>query len=49
MLAEGVEFIMPIEFTEMSAMDAYVPVLAAAIIEDWLDFDGNFEATEYEG
>ena len=34
MLAEAVEFIMPIEFTEMSAMDAYVLVLAVAIIED---------------
>jgi hypothetical protein len=49
MLANAVEFIIPIEFTEMSAKDAFVPVLAAAIIEDWLEYDGSFEATAYEG
>ena len=49
MLANAVEFIIPIEFTEMSARDVFVPVLTAAIIEDWLEYDGSFEATEHEG
>ena len=47
-LANAVEFIIPVEFTEMSAKDALVPYLAAAIIDDWLDFDGCFEAVECE-
>ena len=49
MLADAVEFILPLEFTEMSAKDIFAPILSAAIIEDWLEYNGSFEATEYEG
>lgn len=49
MLADAIEFMMPIEYTEMSAKDAFVPILAAAIIEDWLEYDTDFEAIEYDG
>jgi len=48
-LANAAEFIIPVQFTEMSANDALVPVLSAAIIEDWLEYDATSEATEYEG
>ncbi|GHV18979.1 hypothetical protein FACS18949_04200 [Clostridia bacterium] len=48
-LAEAVDFTVPSQFTEMSATDALVPVLAAAIIEDWLEYDSTSEPTEYEG
>jgi hypothetical protein len=48
-MAHAVDFIIPIEFTEMGAKDAYVPVLAAAIIDDWLEYADSFEATEYDG
>jgi hypothetical protein len=46
MLANSVEFTIPVEFTEMSARDTLVPILAAAIIEDWLEYDNSFVATE---
>lgn len=46
-LANAVNLIIPIQFTEMSANDSLVPVLSAAIIEDWLEYDVNFEATRY--
>jgi len=45
-LANAVEFVVPVQFTEMSANDALVPFLSASIIEDWLDYDTNSEATE---
>ena len=48
-LANAVEYPLPEKFTEMSAQDAFIPILSAAIIEDWLDFDSTFETTEYEG
>jgi len=48
MLANSVGFIVPIEFTEMSAKDSLVPILSAAIIEDWMEYDGSFEPTEHE-
>ena len=47
-LANAVDFIVPVQFSEMSANDGVVPFLAAAIIEDWLDYDANCEPTEYE-
>ena len=48
-LANAIELTVPIEFTEMSAKDRLVPILSAAIIEDWLEYDGSFEPTEYTG
>jgi len=46
-LADAVDYSIPPQFTEISANDAFVPFLSAAIIEDWLDYDANCEATEY--
>ena len=48
-LANAVDFSIPIQFTEMSANDSLVPILSAAIIEDWLEYDSSCEATEYVG
>ena len=48
-LANAVDFSVPIQFTEMSANDSLVPILSAAIIEDWLEYDSSCEATEYVG
>ena len=48
-LANAVDFLIPIQFTEMSANKSLVPILSAAIIEDWLEYDSTCEATEYEG
>jgi len=48
-LANAVDFIIPVQFSEMSAYDGLVPFLSAAIIEDWLEYDANCEPTEYEG
>lgn len=45
-LTNAVELDVPVYFTEMCANDALVPFLSAAIIEDWLDYDTNSEATE---
>ena len=45
-LANAVEFIIPVQFVEMSANDEIVPVLSAAIIEDWLEYDSTSEKTE---
>jgi len=47
-LANAVDFIVPVQFSEMSANDGLVPFLSAAIIEDWLDYDASCEPTEYE-
>ena len=38
-LSDAVDFVLPLPFSEMSANDALAPVLAAAIIEDWLEYD----------
>ena len=48
-LANAVEFIVPVLFTEMSANDVLVPFLSAAIIEDWVEYADANEATEYAG
>ena len=45
-LANAVDHPLPSQFTEMSANDNLVPVLSSAIIEDWLEYDTNCEATE---
>jgi len=44
-LANAVEFSMPIQFTEMSANDSLVPILSAAIIDDWLEYGETCELT----
>jgi len=49
MLANSVNFTVPIEFVEISAQDLFVPILSVAIIEDWLEYSDSFEPTEYEG
>ena len=38
-LSDAVDFVLPLPFSEMSAIDALVPALSAAIIEDWLEYD----------
>ena len=48
-LANATEFNVPVLFTEMSANEALVPFLSAAIIEDWLEYDSTCEASEYIG
>ena len=48
-LANAVDLTIPYQFTEMSANDSLVPILSAAIIEDWLEYDAVCEATEYTG
>ena len=48
-LANAVDFSIPIQFTEMSANDSLAPFLSAAIIEDWLEYDSTCEATEHIG
>ena len=48
-LANAIDFTVPVQFSEMSANDRLVPFLSAAIIEDWLEYDANCEPTEYEG
>ena len=46
-LANAVECSMPAQFTEISANDALVPVLSAAIIEDWLEYTASIEPVEF--
>jgi len=48
-LAEAVDFLLPIQFAEVSANDTFIPILSAAIIDDWLEYDNTCEATKYEG
>ena len=40
-LSDAVDFVLPLPFSEMSAIDAHVPILAAAIIDDWLEYDAT--------
>lgn len=47
-LANAVDFIVPAQFSAISANGALVPILSAAIIEDWLEYDVTSEATEYK-
>ena len=46
MLAESVALSLPAQFYEYSACEATIPVLSAAIIEDWLDIDGELEEVD---
>jgi hypothetical protein len=47
-LTNAVEFSVPVQFTEMSANDVLVPILSAAIIEDWLDYNATCEVEVVE-
>ena len=38
-LAEAADVMVPFLFTEMSANEMLIPILSAAIIEDWLEHD----------
>ena len=40
-LSDAVDFVLPLIFTEKSANDALAPILSAAIIEDWLEYDAT--------
>jgi len=43
LLASITEVDLPVPFSEIVANEAAVPVLCAAIIEDWLEMDGEYE------
>ena len=45
-LANAVDFIVPLRFSEMSARDEFVPIMSAAIIEDWVDYAMTFNDEE---
>jgi hypothetical protein len=42
-LAESVSVTLPAQFYEFSSRELAIPILSAAIIEDWLDIDGELE------
>ena len=48
MLAESVEVTLPPQFYEYSKRELAIPILSGAIIEDWLDIDGELEEIEDE-
>jgi hypothetical protein len=48
MLAESVEVTLPSQFYEYSKRELAIPILSGAIIEDWLDFDGELEEIDDE-
>ena len=47
-LADAADLTLPLQFYDMSVRDSLVPVLSAAIIDDWLDYSMTCGATEYE-
>lgn len=42
-LAESVEVALPEQFYEFCKREQVIPILSGAIIEDWLDIDGEME------
>jgi hypothetical protein len=44
-LANAVDIIVPAQFVAMSAKDDMAPILSAAIIEDWDEYDSTHEVT----
>ena len=46
MLAESVGVTLPLQFYEYSKRELVIPILSGAIIEDWLDIDGEYEEVE---
>jgi len=47
-LSDAVDFVLPRPYSEMSACDMHVPILSAAIIEDWIEFHDTSEVSEIE-
>ena len=47
-LTETADMIVPFQFAEMSANRALVPILSAALIEDWLEYDAVGVVSENE-
>jgi hypothetical protein len=46
LLADSIDFKFPAQFYEMSMQDKTVPLLSAAVIEDWLEYDNEYEEIE---
>lgn len=46
LLADSIDFTFPPQFYEMSMQDKMVPLLSAAVIEDWLAYDNEYEEIE---
>lgn len=46
LLADSIDFKFPIQFYEMSMQDRMMPLLSAAVIEDWLEYDNEHEEIE---
>ena len=47
-LADAADYSLPLLFSETSTINELVPILSAAIIEDWLDYDATSEVVETE-
>ena len=47
-LANAIDFSIPVQFTEISVNDTLVSILSDAIIEDWLEYNATSEITEYD-
>jgi len=43
LLADSIDFTLPVQFYEMSMQDRMISQLSAAFIEDWLDYDNEYE------
>ena len=46
LLADSIDFLLPKQFYEMSMQDRMILQLSAAFIEDWLDYDNEYEEVE---
>ena len=46
LLADSADFTLPIKFYEMSVQDRAIPKLSAAVIEDWLEYNNEYEEIE---
>ena len=46
LLADSIDFKFPAQFYEMSMQDKMIPLLSAAVIEDWLEYDNEYEEIE---
>lgn len=46
LLADSIDFTFPVKFYEMSMQDKMLPLLSAAVIDDWLAYDNEYEEIE---
>ena len=46
LFADSIGYTFPMQFYEMSMQNSLISVLAAAIIEDWLEYDNEYEEIE---